>query len=504
MNRNISEKGQALILIAFGIVALIGFTALAIDGGRVFSDRRNAQNAADTAALAAALDEIYARYGKDTLGYEQTGLKRAADNYYQNDADHTVTVEFCDDARTAGDPCTGLPSGAVESEYIRVKIESKVHMTFARVLGREFVINHVEAVSRVQGALTTGVFNSGAGMYSTKMSGDDCYKVLGNADLKFHGTGIFVNCDGSDALALGGSYGLYMEANAEVVGCSNDKNDVPPPIQGTGTITCGATQQPISKNTFKDVPTAPSPPSCGTDEGHYISATHSMEPGYFDSNVSLSSDTTFPPGTYCFINGAQLRLIGGSSITGTGTVRMVMSDDLSLKGTANDFEDLELYMNDANFEITTDGVLNADRMRFYGFGDSSFTVGAQGHLTSGDLYIYSEEGMIDFQAGAVLDITAPPQGDTYGGILMYIPWDNPHNSNPNDGFLLNGGSTSVWRGTILMPNTTVTYNGSAGFELIGQVIAKDFKINGGAAGDIYYNSDFVYSPPNDPTIEFTK
>ena len=30
MNRNISEKGQALILIAFGIVALIGFTALAI------------------------------------------------------------------------------------------------------------------------------------------------------------------------------------------------------------------------------------------------------------------------------------------------------------------------------------------------------------------------------------------------------------------------------------------------------------------------------------------
>jgi uncharacterized membrane protein len=56
-----SEKGQALILIAFGIVTLIGFTALAVDGGRVFSDRRNAQNAADTSALAAALAELHPR-----------------------------------------------------------------------------------------------------------------------------------------------------------------------------------------------------------------------------------------------------------------------------------------------------------------------------------------------------------------------------------------------------------------------------------------------------------
>ena len=58
MNGMKSEKGQAIILIAFGIVAMIGFTALAIDGGRALSDRRHAQNAADTAVLAAALDKV--------------------------------------------------------------------------------------------------------------------------------------------------------------------------------------------------------------------------------------------------------------------------------------------------------------------------------------------------------------------------------------------------------------------------------------------------------------
>ncbi len=46
------EHGQALVLIAAAFVMLIGFTALAIDGGMVYSDRRHAQNAADAGSLA--------------------------------------------------------------------------------------------------------------------------------------------------------------------------------------------------------------------------------------------------------------------------------------------------------------------------------------------------------------------------------------------------------------------------------------------------------------------
>ena len=50
-----SERGQVLVIMAFGMFALLGMTALAIDGGNAYSDRRHAQNAADTAALAAGL-----------------------------------------------------------------------------------------------------------------------------------------------------------------------------------------------------------------------------------------------------------------------------------------------------------------------------------------------------------------------------------------------------------------------------------------------------------------
>ncbi len=50
-----SEEGQALIIIALAAAALFAFSALAIVGSMVFSDRRYAQNAADTAVPAAAL-----------------------------------------------------------------------------------------------------------------------------------------------------------------------------------------------------------------------------------------------------------------------------------------------------------------------------------------------------------------------------------------------------------------------------------------------------------------
>ena len=55
MKSKLTEKGQALILIVFGIVAMVALTGLAIDGSATYTNRQGAQNAADAAALAGAL-----------------------------------------------------------------------------------------------------------------------------------------------------------------------------------------------------------------------------------------------------------------------------------------------------------------------------------------------------------------------------------------------------------------------------------------------------------------
>jgi Flp pilus assembly protein TadG len=48
------ERGATIVLAALAMVALLGLTGLVIDGGRAYSDHRQAQNAADAAALAGA------------------------------------------------------------------------------------------------------------------------------------------------------------------------------------------------------------------------------------------------------------------------------------------------------------------------------------------------------------------------------------------------------------------------------------------------------------------
>ncbi len=50
--RNFLERGQSLVIVTLGMMAFLAFMALAIDGGYTWTQRRNAQTAADAGALA--------------------------------------------------------------------------------------------------------------------------------------------------------------------------------------------------------------------------------------------------------------------------------------------------------------------------------------------------------------------------------------------------------------------------------------------------------------------
>jgi Flp pilus assembly protein TadG len=49
------EEGQSIILVALAILGLVAFLGLAVDGGNIYLQRRNVQNAADGAAIAGAV-----------------------------------------------------------------------------------------------------------------------------------------------------------------------------------------------------------------------------------------------------------------------------------------------------------------------------------------------------------------------------------------------------------------------------------------------------------------
>src|SRR6185436_767215 len=52
------ESGQALPLLALALVGLLGFAALALDGGNLYTEQRRAQAAADNAVMAAAFSQM--------------------------------------------------------------------------------------------------------------------------------------------------------------------------------------------------------------------------------------------------------------------------------------------------------------------------------------------------------------------------------------------------------------------------------------------------------------
>ena len=51
LDQHQKANGQAIVLIALALVAMVAFAGLAIDGGMVYSDRRHAQNAADAGSV---------------------------------------------------------------------------------------------------------------------------------------------------------------------------------------------------------------------------------------------------------------------------------------------------------------------------------------------------------------------------------------------------------------------------------------------------------------------
>src|SRR5690349_10631616 len=98
----LKEGGQALILISFAALGLFAIAGLAIDGSAKYSDRRHAQNAADTAALAGA----YAKVTGDST-WQLLALNRAGENGY-DDSHASPDGTLANDVYVYSPPQTGI------------------------------------------------------------------------------------------------------------------------------------------------------------------------------------------------------------------------------------------------------------------------------------------------------------------------------------------------------------------------------------------------------------
>src|SRR5688500_6386559 len=109
------ERGAVLVLVALGLVVLLGAVGLGVDGGRVYEERRHAQSAVDHAAATAAFASCS---GSNEAASITAGLAAAARNGFNNNGTmNVVTV------------------AAVGINEYRATITSHIGSTFSRALG---------------------------------------------------------------------------------------------------------------------------------------------------------------------------------------------------------------------------------------------------------------------------------------------------------------------------------------------------------------------------------
>ena len=185
MNHKLLEKGQALILITFAMVGLVGFGALAIDGARVLSDKRHAQNAADASAYAGAL-----AYSKGSDISTAAQARATSNGYDDNGTTNDVTITATNIAAGSG----VCPEDAAGKE-ITVNIVTTIDTTFARVLGRNTMTSAVTATTRSCDPTIAEPFG-GAAVVGLNPSLSSCAYDSGNsnsAHWTLVGGGIFSN-----------------------------------------------------------------------------------------------------------------------------------------------------------------------------------------------------------------------------------------------------------------------------------------------------------------------
>ncbi len=134
-----NERGQSMILIALAIVGLVAVIGLALDGGRLHTNRRLAQNAADAAALAGArlLLEGACNGGPSDTAIRDAVIKYVSQNGVPVDPSNPVANINAWYVNGYEQRLQGVGLGSVPADARGVEVETwySEDTTFMRIVG---------------------------------------------------------------------------------------------------------------------------------------------------------------------------------------------------------------------------------------------------------------------------------------------------------------------------------------------------------------------------------
>ena len=301
------DEGQAVVLFAIVMLALLFIVGLAIDAGQLYSNKRTEQEAADSAAFAGAV----VLYQNGTAAQvRQAAFDDALKNgYFDIPALCTHNVDCTTQLDVSYPPITGSFIGRMD--HVEVVIQRQVQTS---LVPAEAAFNPV----RARGVAGAENVNSGYAIMSLdRGSTTGAFNTSPNGDVHLNGGGILVNSTASDAATNSQNnasrftvqvpYGLDVTGGATG---SWSTDSVP--------TTPGHQQMPDPFGNFptpdvRGLPTCNNLSSCQDGSGNQI-------PGIYTVNLGSAgnSNMTLNPGFY--ILKAGMDTSGNANVTGTGVL----------------------------------------------------------------------------------------------------------------------------------------------------------------------------------------
>ena len=291
------ERGQAIVIVALIVVVLIGFIGLAIDGGRLYWERRILQNAVDSAALAAS--DNYQDSQSISASYHAAATEYAANEKIYGAASSSpswtaTTVDITWSGSTDKMHVVYTAAGTVSA--FDVSSTHTIPLAFMMVLGAG---NTAKVSALAEGHAKTGGTTGDALVtlsQATCSGGGTNSLTVAGSSTKIVVTGGNIQTNGS--VSAGGS-GIQIDGNF----ADNCTNPVPSGVSATGTKTAGVA--PLGDPAFSPGPLAsyPSVQAAGSNvvlqPGIYASdptaaggLCYFMSPGIYQFNGGINDSTT--------------------------------------------------------------------------------------------------------------------------------------------------------------------------------------------------------------------
>jgi Flp pilus assembly protein TadG len=298
------RRGAIVVLVAVCLTVVLAFVAIAVDGGGLLEQRRNAQATADASALAAA-EDLYRNYpkykGADTPGTATAAaFAIAAANGFTNDTTNTVVSVRTNPQVYLGGPNVGqiVPKGLVE-----VTVQRNQKRYFSAVIGTGTIPVQARAVAR-------GKWDPAyVGIHVLDLHQSASLTSTGESFVTVNGARVIVNSDAPDAATSTG--GTLTATDFDITGGSS--------VSGSkggffGGIEYGTPPEPDPLRLIPE-PLANGQAVQSNGPIHISNGNRTLSPGTYRGGISVTGkgNLTLEPGIY-YMDG------GGFSFTGQGNL----------------------------------------------------------------------------------------------------------------------------------------------------------------------------------------